>query len=268
MAFQHLPPPKALIFDLMGTFTDWHTAIITALKSAPSIPQLPTSSFSTLAASWRAGFFTEIHAAFTNNSPPESIDITHRRVLENLLADRNITLPDWDERVREKLVAAWHTQPAWPDAIPALEALKSSKRYFIIVLANGTTRLQLDLIRSSGLPFHTLLSSELLGIQKPRPEMYERALELLGVGAGEACMVASHAYDVRAAKKVGLKTVYIWRSTEDVGIGEDFEALKSEFHGWLDGRESAISETAGGLHGLGEVAEKIWATDSAKCVAE
>jgi hypothetical protein len=56
--------------------------------------------------------------------------------------------------------------------------------------------------------------------------------------------------------------VYISRDTEDVEIGEDFEALKGEFDGWLDGRGSAISETAGGLHGLGQVVEGIWAADN------
>jgi hypothetical protein len=35
-----------------------------------------------------------------------------------------------------------------------------------MVLANGTTRLQLDIIASSGLPFHALFSSQLLGYTK------------------------------------------------------------------------------------------------------
>ena len=35
-----------------------------------------------------------------------------------------------------------------------------------VVLANGSTRLQLDIAKSSDLPFHILLSSELLGKTK------------------------------------------------------------------------------------------------------
>ena len=35
-----------------------------------------------------------------------------------------------------------------------------------VVLANGSTRLQLDIAKSSSLPFHALLSSELLGKAK------------------------------------------------------------------------------------------------------
>jgi hypothetical protein len=37
---------------------------------------------------------------------------------------------------------------------------------FSVVLANGTTRLQLDIIRSSKLPFDTLFSSQLLQATK------------------------------------------------------------------------------------------------------
>ncbi len=37
-----------------------------------------------------------------------------------------------------------------------------------VVLANGTTRLQLDIAKSSGLPFHALFSSQLLGLTKVR----------------------------------------------------------------------------------------------------
>lgn len=37
-----------------------------------------------------------------------------------------------------------------------------------VVLANGTTRLQLDIVSSAALPFHALLSSQLLGLSKVR----------------------------------------------------------------------------------------------------
>lgn len=37
-----------------------------------------------------------------------------------------------------------------------------------VVLANGTTRLQLDIVSSAALPFHTLFSSQLLGLTKVR----------------------------------------------------------------------------------------------------
>ena len=73
---------------------------------------------------------------------------------------------------------------------------------FRIVLANGTARLQIDITKSSGLNFDMLLSSELLGLTKPDPAIYHKAIELLGHKPEECLMVAAHAYDLKAAKKV------------------------------------------------------------------
>ena len=71
-----------------------------------------------------------------------------------------------------------------------------------IVLANGTARLQIDITKSSGLSFDLLLSSELLGLTKPDPAIYHKAIELLGHKPEECLMVAAHAYDLEAAKKM------------------------------------------------------------------
>ena len=70
------------------------------------------------------------------------------------------------------------------------------------MLANGTARLQIDITKSSGLDFDMLLSSELLGLTKPDPAIYRKAIELLGHEPEECLMVAAHAYDLRASKKV------------------------------------------------------------------
>lgn len=47
-----------------------------------------------------------------------------------------------------------------------------------------------------------LLSSELLGLTKPDPAMYHRALELPRLKPDDCVMVAAHAYDLKAAEKV------------------------------------------------------------------
>jgi HAD superfamily hydrolase (TIGR01493 family) len=47
-----------------------------------------------------------------------------------------------------------------------------------------------------------LLSSELLGLAKPDPAMYLKATELLRRKPDECVMVAAHADDLSAAKRV------------------------------------------------------------------
>ena len=239
----------------MGTCLDWHSSITPVLHRALqqtaqlSSSQPPTEAeASALALAWRSSFFSDIHARFATGAPQEDIDTTHRRLLKNLLAS-----PEWeqypsltDEQV-ENCVRAWHTQLPWPDVPPALPTLR--KNFDVVVLANGTLRLQVDITKSAGLSFDMLLSSELLGLTKPDPAIYRRALELLGREAGECVMVAAHAYDLRAARGVGLRTCYLRRWTEDVG--EDFGEVEGEVDWFVDCREA--TGEGGGLGVLGEV---------------
>ena len=46
-------------------------------------------------------------------------------------------------------------------------------------------------------------------------------------------MVVAHAYDLRAAKRVGMSTAYIQRSTED--LCEDTEVIRGEMDYFCDG---------------------------------
>lgn len=98
--------------------------------------------------------------------------------------------------------------------------------------ANGTTRLQLNLVRSSSLKFDMLFSSELLGCYKPAAENYYKALKLLKLRPEECVTVAAHASDLRGAKAVGMKPVYVGRWTDD--IQEDQEVIRSENDAYLE----------------------------------
>jgi hypothetical protein len=191
--------PKTLIFDLMGTCCDWYSSLLPALTSSPDPPLLPSLELSQLALGWRAGFFDEIHARFQAGEAAEDIDVTHRRVLDRILHEKGIDLSMWNDEVRRKLVDQWHKQIG--ESIAAFGVQFADFQRFnevglmlfqgsqdcaknslckpsmnpqqvlcsfetSVVLANGTTRLQLDIVKSSSLPFHMLFSSELLGLTK------------------------------------------------------------------------------------------------------
>jgi 2-haloacid dehalogenase len=133
------------------------------------------------------------------------------------------------------MVAAWHAQPAWPEVQKAIQSIRKELGLEVFVLANGTTRLQLDLTRSSGLNFNMLFSSQLLGVSKPSPEAYKKALQLVKLQPQEVVLVAAHAYDLRGARNVGMKTIYIHRWTDD--IDEDMDNVKREFAVFLENME-------------------------------
>jgi 2-haloalkanoic acid dehalogenase type II len=243
-AFQNV---KVLFVDLMGTCLDWHSSITRALPATDTfLPKADVGSGSgqsslrsQFALRWRQGFFNEIHARFQRGEEQEDIDVTHRRVLDRLLdagANANSDIDaSWSEAQKLAAVNAWHSMRAWPDVAVALKRLRT--KYQVFVLANGTTKLQLDLMRSSGLEFDMLFSSQLLGLTKPDRRVYEKVVELVGGGElreEECLMVAAHAYDLRAAKEVGFMTVYIERWTED--REEDMDIVKGECDGFVDGR--------------------------------
>ncbi|KAJ6488938.1 hypothetical protein C8R45DRAFT_1213545 [Mycena sanguinolenta] len=122
-----MPRIKAVLFDFMGTCLDWHSSIAAALPDALSADQR-----SKFALEWRQTYFDYNAARLAAGQPPEDIDISPP-------SPPCSTTPP-----------AWHNQPAWPDVAPALAALRA-KGYELFVHANGTTRLQLDLVRSSKL---------------------------------------------------------------------------------------------------------------------
>ncbi|KAI0409617.1 HAD-like protein [Xylaria palmicola] len=257
---------RAVFFDFMGTCLDWHSAVACALP-----PGIPEAARSRLALDWREEFFRELHARAGQGKAPEDIDATHRRTLLRLLREpqrQNDGLrhhflavatenagdttatgtqpwhPDGEGAgwpAVERAVASWHRMRAWDDVLPALSALRDELGLELFVLANGTTRLQLDLARSAGLgaSFDMLLSSELLGVYKPAAAAYEKALALVRVRPEQAVMVAAHAYDLRAARAVGMRTVYVHRWTDDAS--EDMQLVRRENEHFLD---------EGGMDGL------------------
>ncbi|KAF2420588.1 HAD-like protein [Tothia fuscella] len=221
---------KAVFFDFMGTCLNWHSSAVQAMPS--SIVQ---DEASRIAIEWRQQYFYENNQRFMNGLLPEDIDITLARALGFVL-DRN---PEhkahFDDAARKNMVENWQSQAAWPDVPEAIRTLREDLGLDVLVHANGTPRLQMDLCRSSGLGFNMMSSSELLGAYKPDPNSYLRALELIKLGPDEVAMVAAHAYDLRGAQKCGMRTIYINRWTDDTD--EDMDKVKTEFDVFLEDME-------------------------------
>ncbi|KAI1103327.1 hypothetical protein F4804DRAFT_333417 [Jackrogersella minutella] len=153
-------------------------------------PHLPVAidrnTRSDLALGWREEFFSELHARSQQGLPPE--DERHHFLGH---APTDVSSPDGRTAAvasMEIAVRSWHTMGPWSEVVTALGALKDDSGLELFVLANGTTRMQLDLVRFAGLEgtFSMLFSGELLGCYKPAPEAYEKALGLVRVRPDEA----------------------------------------------------------------------------------
>ena len=235
-------PLKAVLFDFMGTCLDWHSSVLAAFP-----PTISPDEASSLALQWRQQYFDLNDARVKANQPVESFDITLARALDLVLSSSFRTLSThFDRNSRHEAVRAFHRQKAWPDVAPALRALRS-RGLETFVHANGSTRLQLDIVASAelGPNLDMLFSSELLGVYMPNMEAYDKVLRLIDAQPEEVVKVAAHAWDLRGAKEAGMKTVYVRRWTDD--IEEDMEALKDEFDVFLEGMDglSAAIERLG-----------------------
>jgi len=82
------------------------------------------------------------------------------------------------------------------------------------------------------LEWDVIFSGDLLGSYKPNARMYNDACSLLGYPSVEqhakVGMVASHIYDLQAASKYGMKTIYVPRDTEDTTVDKSLIKTKSE----------------------------------------
>jgi len=198
------PPVRALAFDIFGTVVDWYGSIVAEVARMG----LPVDA-SEFALAWRAGYQPAMADVRSGRLPWTNIDGLHRRILDRLLAERGITLPEDDAA---QLNRVWHRLNPWPDSVPGLQRLKA--KYTLATLSNGNLSLLVAMARHGGLPWDAVLSAELFQHYKPDPEVYLGAARLLDVEPGELMMVAAHPSDLRAAAVCGLRTAYVRRPLE------------------------------------------------------
>ncbi|REJ10886.1 HAD family hydrolase [Halobacillus trueperi] len=88
--------------------------------------------------------------------------------------------------------------------------LKANK-YHLGLITNGKSRFQMDNMKALGIQsfFKTILISELEGVKKPDPAIFERAMERMNQPP-EACVyVGDHMEkDVQAAENIGMTSVW------------------------------------------------------------
>ena len=85
--------------------------------------------------------------------------------------------------------------------------------YFIKHLSNGSPAMLDAVVKSSGLQdlIQTILSVESVGVFKPVPDVYQLAVDHLGVAAPEIIFLSSNSWDAVGATAFGFKVAWINR---------------------------------------------------------
>lgn len=225
-----MPVPRALAFDVYGTVVDWRGSVI---REGSSID--PSRDWPNIADAWRRLYRPTIDRVTRGDLPWAPFDELQRMMLDEVL-------PDLPDMARDDLAGVWSRMDAWPDAVPGLARLK--RNFIITPLSNGSMRQLVGIARHAQLPWDLVLSVELFHAYKPDPRIYRGAVELLQLQPAEVMMVATHTYDLRAARSEGLQTAFVARpyewgpaaSAEDFSpdeftlVARDFEDLATQLN--------------------------------------
>ncbi|MGW2660464.1 haloacid dehalogenase type II [Nocardia tengchongensis] len=207
--------PTALLFDVQGTATDFHSTIRRAARAAAG-DLVPGQDWVKFVNDWRAAYFTA-----TSQQPEDgawvSVASIYRKTLDPLLAAEGIDLAP---AARDELARAWSRLDPWPDTVPGLHRLR--KRFTLATLSNADVSAVVEITRHGDLPWHAIFAAEMVGAFKPDPRTYGLAARYLGLAPSEIMMVASHKYDIRAARELGFRTAFVARPLEygDPALGD------------------------------------------------
>lgn len=224
------PVVKALLFDVQGTATDFHSTVRDAARRI-SAGRHPGVDWAELVRRWRAGYFAALEATQARHDGWVSVHSVYRRALDTVLDDEGVELSDAE---RAKLTQAWRRLKPWPDVVPGLTRLKNA--YTLATLSNADVSAVIDISKAAGLPWDAVFAAEMAGVFKPDAAIYRMAATYLGLSPREIMMVASHKYDVRAAAELGFKTAFVARPLEfgagggaDVTYSDEFDINAADF---------------------------------------
>jgi len=197
---------KALTLDTGGTILDWHGGISRAFAAAGARRGLQ-SDWHELTNEYRRrslkGMVGQVRPGF-------NFDDVHRRVLDEVIAQFGLDALTAEDR--DVIWRTWHALDAWPD-FPAAQA-RLRRKYVVASLTLLTTSLVIDVSKKNGFDWDAIISCEMIGIYKTRPECYLTAAKWLQLDPSEIMMVACHNFDLNAARECGYKSAFVKRPAE------------------------------------------------------
>ena len=197
---------KALTFDTGGTILDWHGGISRAFAAAGLRCDL-TADWHEITNEYRR---RSLKAIVGQVNPDFNFDDVHRRVLDEVIEHYKLTAFNAEDR--DAIWRTWHALDAWPGFPAALAQLR--RKYIVASFTLLTTALVIDVSRKNGFDWDAIISCEMIGHYKTRPEAYQTAAKWLQLDPSEILMVACHNFDLNAARGCGYQSAFVRRPAE------------------------------------------------------
>ncbi|MBM6403036.1 haloacid dehalogenase type II [Phycicoccus sp. CSK15P-2] len=196
------PAPAVVVLDVNETLSDM----------APVADRFTDLGMPAhLAPTWFAGLLRDGMAITVTGGNPSFADLA-RASLHGLMA----RMPDGPadrDAAADSVLEAFMGLSLHPDVAPGLRALADAG-IRLVTLSNGATAVADGLFERAGLAgvVERTLSVADAPRWKPDASAYRYALEVCGVDAGDAMLVAVHPWDIHGAACAGLRTAYVARA--------------------------------------------------------
>lgn len=190
--------PSALVFDAYGTLFDVHSVLARCESRWPG-------KGAALSQLWRARQleYTWQRSLMRRYAPFSQVT---REALAYSCEFLKLNLDKADE---DALMDEYLRLQPYPEVRGALEKLRGRK---LAILTNGSPDMIEPLVAHSGFRFDAVLSVDALKVFKPAPEVYQLAVDGLGVARAEIGFVSSNGWDASGAKAFGFHVTWINRA--------------------------------------------------------
>ncbi|HQT65821.1 MAG: haloacid dehalogenase, type II [Acidocella sp. 20-57-95] len=194
---------QAYVFDAYGTLFDFGSAVA-------RYADIPDNKRDALTTIWRDKQlqYTWLRSLQKNYTNFEQVTAD---ALDFALEATALT----DASRRQNLLDLYQTLSAYPEVPEALAKLKANG-IITAVLSNGTPAMLKAAINHSGITslIDHVLSVENVGIFKPAPEVYQLAIDHIGVPRDQICFISSNGWDAYSAAAFGFQVIWCNRSSQ------------------------------------------------------
>ncbi|MBX6321696.1 MAG: haloacid dehalogenase type II [Rhodospirillaceae bacterium] len=192
---------EACVFDAYGTLFDLGSALSGAAAALGDRAE-------GVAALWRR---KQLEYAWLRSLMDRYADFwaVTGEALDHALAAHGIVAPE----IRARLMSSYLALKPYPDVRPVLAALHR-RRMAAAILSNGTRSMLTAVVSHAGITalLAEIISVDEVGVYKPHPAVYQRAVDRLGVPRERICFLSSNGWDVAGAATFGFRAVWVNRA--------------------------------------------------------
>lgn len=201
------PDIDVIFFDILGTMVDEPSGIRRGLRTL--LPDIDDAKTNELVEMWQRHVDEQQREVLAGRRPYASSTVIDLEAATHVADEADIG----DAEAVRPLAASVQRLEPWQDSVPALDRIAT--HFPVVGLSNASHSALTRISSYAGLRWHQVLSAEDAHSYKPHPDVYRLAITNAGCAPERLLMVAAHAWDLRGAQALGMRTAYVRRAVGD-----------------------------------------------------